>query len=237
MVESYLFSSALTLFIMGCLALALSILFRFRFKALNCLPQNLSASLFHRTFIVFNPYTQQKKVIHSFLSLLPTAVGFATLGLALGLLLAFEAGLLLSSFITIIGLNLIVLEEAPETYRISKTFIVAVQKGADLGTGDLNIFQKVKTFMPKLSNYYLGLSVVLIAFSAALPYIWSSALWVFTQYTQLIFQISANAAAAGWIVCIFLLALALVVIQIFASMIKRKLMGYKVSTSSGMEDL
>ncbi len=220
---------------MGCIALALSILFRLKSKKLSCLPQNLSASLFNKTFIVFNPYSQQKKVIHSFLSLLPLAVGFATLGLALGMFVIFEAGLLLSSFIAIIGLNLIVLEEAPETYQISKTFIVVVKSGVDLGTGDLSVFQKVKTFTPRLSNYYFGLSMVFIVFSAILPHIWSLVLWVFAQYVQLIFQISANAGAAGWIVCVFLLALSLVFIQISASKIKSKLLGYEASISSDVE--
>jgi hypothetical protein len=233
--ESYLFYSSLTLLTMGCLALALSFLFRSKSRALSGLPKNLQANVFNKTFVVFNPYPEQKRMIHEFLLFLPLIVGFSSLGLALALVLIFEAGLMLSFFVAIIGLNLIVLENAPELYQNSMTFINAVKSRSSLGLGDLRVFQIVKTFMPKLSNYYLGLSVLFIASSAGLPYIWSSALWLFAQFMALSFQASMSIGTAAWLLPVFLFAAAVALIQIFVSRIKRKLLGYVTELSSPEE--
>lgn len=233
--ESYLLYSSLTLLIMGCLALALSILFRLKFKALNSLPKNLSATIFNKTFVVFYPYSEQKKMIHNFLSVLPIAIGFASLGIALAFLLILEAGFILSFFITIIGLNIIGLEDAPEVYKYSKIFIEAVQNETKLGTGDLRVFQTIKKMTPRLSNYYFGLSIIFIAFSAILPSIWSSLLWFFAQFIGLILQFSLLAGDIAWILAVFLFAIPVVIIQILFSEIKRKLLGYTIESPSALE--
>ena len=235
LMESYLLYSSLTLFTMGCLALALSIFFRSKLKALNGLPKNLSANVFNKTFIVFDPYPEQKKMIRSFLSAFPIVLGFASLGLALALMLIFEAGFMLSFFVTIIGLNLMVLEDAREAYQNSKTFVNAVQGESSLGTGDLRVFQVIKRFMPRLSNYYLGLSIVFMAFSAALPYVWSSMLWLSIEFMRLIFQASGSTRAIGWVVTVFLFALAVVFVQTLASAIKSKLLRHATESSSSTE--
>lgn len=224
--EGSIFYSSLTLFAMCCLALAISIFLRLKSRAINSLPKDLSANVFDKTFVVFNPYQEHRKIIHSFLSALPLLVGFASAGFALIVWKMLECGLLLSLFILIIGLNLIVMEDAPEVYQSSKTFIKAVQGGTSLGVGDLKVFQLIKKLMPKLSNYYLGLSILFIASSVMLPYIWSSALWFFAQFIGLILQVSAPTGIISYLVAAFLLALTLVAIQISASAVKNKLLSY-----------
>lgn len=224
--EGSIFYSSLTLFTMCCLALAISIFLRLKSHAINNLPKDLSANVFDKTFVVFNPYQEHRKIIHSFLSALPLLVGFASAGFALIVWKMLECGLLLSLFILIIGLNLIVMEDAPEVYQSSKTFIKAVQGGTSLGVGDLKVFQIIKKAMPKLSNYYLGLSILFMASSVMLPYIWSSALWFFAQFIGLILQVSAPTGIISYLVAAFLLALTLVAIQISASAVKNKLLSY-----------
>jgi len=226
LMEPYVFYSCLTLFAMGCSALTLSIFFRLKSKALNGLPKNLSANVFNKTFIVFNPYAEKRKIIHSFLSVFPFLVSFASLGFALALLILVEAGLMLSLFMILIGLNLIVMEDAPEVYQNSRSFVKAVEGRSNLGVGDLRVFQIMKRLVPKLSNYYLGLTITFITFSVMLPYIWSSLLSLFTQFIGLILQVSASTGAGAWLVAVFLFNLTIFIIQIFASIIKSKLLGY-----------
>jgi len=222
--EGSIFYSSLTLFAMCCLALAISIFLRLKSRVINGLPKNLSANVFDKTFIVFNPYQEHRKFIHSYLSLFLMLVGFVFAGFALIVWKMLECGLLLSLFILIIGLNLIVLEDVLEIYRNSEIFVNAVQGGTNLGVGDVKAFQLIKKVMPKLSNYYLGLSVVFMVFSVMLPYIWSSALWFFARFIGLILQVSAPTGVISWQVAVFLFALILVAIQLFASAVKNKLL-------------
>lgn len=223
--EGSIFYSSLTLFAMCCLTLVISIFLRLKSHTINSLPKNLSANVFNKTFIVFNPYQEHRKV-HSYLSLFLILVGFAFAGFALIVWKMLECGLLLSLFILIIGLNLIVLEDVLEIYRNSEIFIKAVQGGTNLGVGDLKVFQLIKTVMPKLSYYYIGLSIFFMASAVMLPYIWFSALWFFAQFIGLILQVSAPTGVISWQVAVFLFALILAAIQIFASAVKNKLLSH-----------
>lgn len=211
---------------MGCLAIALSIFFRLKSRALNGLPKNLSANVFDKTFVVFNPYSEQRKIIHGFLYiifLLLLLLVFTCLGFSVIVWKILESGLLLSLFILLIGLNLIIVEDAIEIYQNSNTFIKAVQGGTNLGVGDLKGFQILKNALPRITQYYLGLSILFMALSLAVPHIWSSALWFVARFMGSILEVAAPAGVLGYQVAVCLFALTLVIIQIFASKIKNKL--------------
>jgi hypothetical protein len=228
MAEAYLFYSSLTLLAMGCLTLVLSIFFRLKSRAMNSMPKNLSANVFNKTFIVFNPYSERTKIIHNLLSLLPILVFCACLGIVLVLFTILEYGFMLSFFVLIIGLNLMFLEHASEVYQNSETFIEAVQNGTKLGVGDLKVFQIVKSASPRISNYYLGLSVLFIALSAALPYIWSSALLFYALFVGSIFEVGLPTGIIAYQVAVFLFALIVVIFQILFRKIKGKLVSYLI---------
>ena len=224
--EGSIFYSSLTLFAMCCLALAISIFLRLKSRAINSLPKNLSANVFDKTFVVFNPYQEHGKIIHSFLLVLPIVVFFASMGFILIVWKILEYGLLLSFFTLIIGINLIVMEGASDAYQNSNTFIKAIQGGTSLGVGDLKVFKMIKKVMPKLSNYYLGLSIFFMASAVMLPYIWSSMLWFLAWFIGLILQVSAPTGVISWQIAVFLFALIFVAIQIFASTVKNKLLSH-----------
>jgi hypothetical protein len=192
------------------------------------MPKNLSANVFNKTFIVFNPYSERTKIIHNMLSLLPILVSCVCLGIALILYKILEYGLMLSFFILIIGLNLMMVEHASEVYQNSETFVKAVQDGTRLGVGDLKVFQIVKNASPRMSNYYLGLSVLFIVLSVALPYIWSTALLSYVLLIGLIFEVGVPTGIMGWQVAVFLFALTVVIFQILFSKIKGKLSSYLI---------
>lgn len=227
--EGYVFYSSLSLIAMGGLALGLSVLFRLKFHSLNSLPRNLSASVFSRTFVVFDPYPQQTKVIHHLLLALPFVAFFVTLGLTLALWRMLASGLILSILAIIISLNLIVVEEAPEVYMNSNTFIKAVQNSANFAYGDLKALQILEKLTPKLSNYYLGLAIFLIASSIVLPRIFTAGPWLFGWLVDLIARSGGSNEIAVAPIVIILPALSISILQLLASKVKNKIFRYEKS--------
>lgn len=212
---------------MGCSTLVLSLIFRSKHRKMSHLPRNYSANIFDKTFNIFNPYPEHRRIIHNFLSTLPLIVVLASLVFVPFALKAFESGLLLSLVLLIICLNLMLIEVASETYQNAKIFIKAFNSKADLGAGDLKVFQTLKRVMPKLSNYYLTLSILFLTFAATLGYIWPSFLRFFAQLVGLILEVSALTGSVIWFqVVVFLFALVVVIIQIFVWKIKSKFLSY-----------
>ena len=226
--EVYLFYSSLTLFVMGCLALVVSIFFYLKFHSLKSLPKDISANVFNKSFVVFNPFSEHRKIIHTFVLALPIIGVIISFVLTFVLLKVFEYGFMLSVFIVIVGLNLIAVEGAFEVYQNSKIFIKAVRGGSNFGVGDLKAFQIVKNAIPTLIKYYFGLAILFIILSMALPYIWSSILGSFTTFAGLLLGAGASTGAVGYQIAVMLFALILVVIQILASIVKKRLLRYTV---------
>jgi len=172
MVEGYIVYSSATLFVLGIVALVMAVLFRQRSKGLSSLPEDLSPTVFSRTFVVFDPYPAQKKVWHRFLSLLPFVCLIVSLFAVMAVWSMLTNGLLLSAFVVIIGLNIIVVREAPDVYTTAKIFIEAVQNKSNLAKGDLKVLKIIQKLAPKIRNYYVGLTVFFFGISIALPYAW-----------------------------------------------------------------
>jgi len=230
--EAYLFYSSLTLFAMSCLTLVLSIFFRLKYHRINSLPKNLSVDVFDKTFNVFNPYPERGKIFHNMLSALPLVVFFVGVAFTLFVWKILEYGLLLSLVMLIICLNLMLVDFASETYHGAKVLVKAVDAKAGLGAGDLEVFQKLERVMPKLSNYYIALSILFLTFAVTLSYIWSSLLWFFIHFVDLIFKVFFNICddvLTGFIsfqVAVVLCGVTVVIIQIFAWKIKSKVLSY-----------
>jgi hypothetical protein len=220
-------SASLILFAMSCLALVLSILFRLKFRELNNLPKNLSASIFNKTFVVFNPYSGQRKIIHNYLLTLTFVVGFTAFFVSLLLFFMIATGLALSIFIILTAVNLIVLDDAFDVYRNSKLFLNAIHNGDNLGVGDLKVFSYLKLLTRRLSNYYICITVFLFLLSVSLPYILYPALLAFCQFIGLMIQVSSIAGAVSWQLTVFLFAFALVLFEIFVLSIKGRIFKFK----------
>jgi hypothetical protein len=226
MTEVYLFYSSLTLLAMGCLTLALSVLFRLKSHAINSLPKKVTPDVFDKTFVVFNPYPEHRKIIHNFLFVLPILVFAACLGLTLIAWKIFEYGFVSSLFVLIICLNFTMLEVAPETYQNTRMLIKAVQRGTSLGVGDLRALQTVKKALPKLSKYYLGLAILFLTFAATIDYVLPSTLWLLGQLFGLMLGVSAATGFIGWQIAILLFTLVVVVVQILVGKLKARFLSY-----------
>jgi hypothetical protein len=220
--------SSLTLLAMGCLALALSIIFRLKSRRLDNLPRELNANVFDRTFNVFDPYPVRIKIIHNFLTVLPVIAGVGSIVLAFEVWSLAMSGFLISIFIIIIGLNLIMIAEAPEIYTNSNVFVKAVEKNAKFAEGDLKVLQLVKKLASKLAYYYLGLAVLFTTFSATLQYIWNALPSLLTQIVQAI----ETAGGSNGILIVEVIAatciLSLGLLQIVAVKIKNRMFSYEI---------
>jgi hypothetical protein len=226
MTDEFLTYSSITLYAMSSVTLALSILFRQKSHNLNSLPQNLEANTFNKTFIIFNPYGDKRKIIHRTLTLLPFAVAFASIGLTLAFFLLIQAGFLLSILTITIALNMIMLEAMPEAYLNSATFTKVIKTKSNIGIGDIKLYHTLRHMMPKLSNYYLALSILFIAFSTALPFIWPSLITLFTEYVNLIFQASLAVDGFAYVLATFLYALTLFIIELASRNLTRRSLRY-----------
>lgn len=224
--ETYLFYSSLTLVAMGCSTLVLSILFRSKHHWMKRLPRSLSANVFDKTFNVFNPYPEQRGIIHSvnFISMLPAMIVVFAFTVLLFFAWALVAsGLLLSVILLITCLNLMLLEVASDTYQNAKVFMKAFNNRANFGAGDLKVFETLKRVMPRLSNYYLALSILFLALAATLGYIWPSLLWSFARFAGLMLEVQAlTGSAVGFQVALILIGLVVFVVQIVIWKIKSK---------------
>ena len=120
MAETYVFYSSVTFALLACAALALAVLLRKKNRVLNGLSTRVTASIFNRTYVVFDPYPDRRRVIHRFVTALPLVMGAITCGMLLLVWATLTSGLFLSFVLIIIGLNLIILEETPRAQVVNE---------------------------------------------------------------------------------------------------------------------
>jgi len=219
---------------MGCSSLVLSMLFRLEHHRMKRLPRSLSANVFDKTFNVFDPYPEHGRIIHSinFISMLPAIIVVAAFTVLIPLAWALIAyGLLVSVTLLVTCLNLMLIEVAFETHQNAKIFIKAFNNKADLGVGDLKVFKTLERAMPKLSKYYLALSILFLTLAATLGYIWPSLFWTFARLLGLILEVQAlTESAIGFQVALILIALMIFAVQIFIWKIKSKFLSHLLGT-------
>lgn len=209
--------------VMGCVSLALSLLLHLKNRALARLPKNLHANVSDRTFTVFDPYPEHRRVLHSYLTLLPfvawlgaMAVAYLTLNiLAMGLALGFVA--------FIFCFSLIMADEFFEVYKNTGMLVKAVSMGADFGAGDLTVLSLMRKTLPKLRIYYLLLSVAFFASFVALPYVVPAAVTAFALTVGAVFEFSASAGILVAFVVILVFAAAEMIVYVGVRKVKSKL--------------
>ena len=232
MVEAYIFYSSLALSGMGCIALALSVLFRLKSRKINSLSTNLLANDFSKTFKILDPYGEKIRVIHRLLSLLPLLLTAFLLVFLIALLEIIQYGLFLSFLIVIAGLNLLLIDVFSEVYQDASVFIKAVDAKADVGVGDVKVFQILKNAIPKLSNYYLILSISFFIFAFTIGYIWSSILWLFGYLVNFILEIGVPTGFIAYAVVTLIFVSLVAIIQILVNRVKNKFLTTITETPS-----
>lgn len=189
------FAASMVLIAMGFVSLAISLSLRLKSHALGKYPRNIQIGMFKRTFSVFNPYPEQRKVIHENLQwLILIAVYGSFVGIGFAVLKLFEFGFLLASMTLIICLGFLLIDETLDVHKNAGIFVNAFRKSTRFGKGDLEVLDFLRHTLPRLSYYHLMVAVAFFATSLAVPHAVNVFLWFFSRLAGLIF----TASAATW---------------------------------------
>jgi len=173
------------LLIMSAASTALSISFYLKSRATNRLPKNLRASVFYRTFNVFDPFPDKRRIFHSYLFFLVfsplVAFSWTFILVFIVILRVFQAGLITALILFATCLNLMMIGEASEIYQNASRLLKAVKSGTPLGRGDLAILRIIKKTLRKLGAYYLILAALFAASFYAAPYVFPLFLMAFAS--------------------------------------------------------
>jgi hypothetical protein len=202
--------TSIVLLVMGGAALFFAFLLRVRARALRMLPKDLSAQVFDRTFNVFDPTLEHRRVISNHTGLIIfVAVYGAWVALTFVVFKTFEVGGVLGSIAFLICAALLMVDETQEISRNAGIFAKAVKNGVRLGKGDIQVLHVIKKALPRLSAYHLILAVVFFISALAVPF-----------FVDAVFLASTGIAAA-----VFAVSAALKVIPIFSLIVIAALMG------------
>jgi hypothetical protein len=202
-----------------------SVIFQLLHRKIENLPKNFTVNVYDKTYVVFNPYPEETKVIHSFLTAFPLVACLISVVIAIVLWKLFVSGLVLSLVALVIGLNLLVVEDASDIYINSKMILKSPQSEIRFGVGDLKGLQILRKALPKITHYYFTLSIVFLILSLVLPFAWNPILLAFTQLLGFIFQISAHTGFMSYQVAAILFALGIMIVHLLVSKVKQKLVG------------
>jgi hypothetical protein len=215
---------------MGCAALVFSWALGTKSRALGRLSKNLSVRVFSKTFNVFDPNMERRRIISSHTGLVVfLAIYGSWFAVTIGVITTFAAGGLLASVIFLVCAALLMVDETQELNKNAGIFVKAIGSGTALGVGDLRALFVMRRTLPKLSLYHLVLAVVFFASAFAVPYLsmtlflaFAGAAWVFFALSSLLTAVPLlSIFAVGG-----LLGAVIVTILIGGDMVKRVFFGF-----------
>ncbi len=121
-------TTSIVLIAMGCIVIIFSVILHRKMRALGKLPNNLKATVFNKTFNVFDPYPPHKKSISSHIELLIilACYGFFIF-VAIAIAKMLELGLVLSCDTFILCLGLLMIDETLELHKNANIFIMQLK--------------------------------------------------------------------------------------------------------------
>jgi hypothetical protein len=228
---------------MSAITLALSILFYRKSRAVKKLPKDLRASIFSRTFNVFNPFPEKRKTFHSYLFFLVfsplLAFSWTFFLVFIALLKIFQAGLITGVILFVVCLNLMMMDEAFEIYANMSKLLNAVKSGTNLGRGDMVILYSTRKSLSKLGVYYLVLTCVFTASFFAAPYVSPMLIVVFANIVGAITAATASTLFLAPICAVFLFSMVTIAVFILARKLRLLVFNFPPSgalTSAGSAD-
>jgi hypothetical protein len=227
--DSPLLASSIVLIAMGCISAFLSLKLHLKLRGIRIASKSLSAEVFNRTFNVFDPYPEQRKMIQGNTELvvfLGVYGSFILISIFVAKMLEF--GLILG-FITFIAcLGLLMVDDVLEIRKNANTFESAFKKRTSLAKGDIEVLHLLKSVMPKMSTYYLLLAIVFFASSLSIPFLVSAFSMAFSQLGSMLIALNNALAFAphiGILLSTILLAATAVTFQYTAARVKNKMFG------------
>lgn len=222
--------ASVVLIVMGCVALALSLILRKKSRALEKFPKSPQIKIFKKTFYVFDPFSEQRKVIHEHLQLLIIlAIYGSFIGIGFAIVEMLQVGFLLGFIVLIVCLGFLLLDETLEVHKNANIFLKAFKNEVGFGKGDLEVLDFLRHTMPRLSRYHLLVAIAFFATSLAVPSVVNIFVLAFAGLAGGIFA----ASAAFWFFPPFILictgivfAATVFVVQFAAGKVKRKIFSF-----------
>jgi Flp pilus assembly protein TadB len=194
-VDTPSFAASMVLVAMGFVSSATSLALRLKSRELKKYPENVQIGIFKRTFNVFSPYPERRKVIHENLQWLILIACYGSfVGIGLAIMKIFEFGFLLAFITLVICLGFLLIDETLEIHKNTGIFLNAFKRHALFGKGDLEALDFLRQTLPRLSNYHLMIAVAFFATSLAVPFVVSFFLLSFSGLAGFIF----TAVATVW---------------------------------------
>ena len=132
--------SSLVLVLMGCVALAFSLLLGQKLRALRRLPRNLSVRVFNKTYNVFEPNAERRKIINTHTGLIIfIAIYGSWIAVTFMVFEAFAFGGILACIAFLMCASLLMIDESQEFNRNAGVFARAVESDVGLGEGDVEV--------------------------------------------------------------------------------------------------
>jgi hypothetical protein len=211
----------LVLSVLSCASLMFSLSFYLKYRVLRKVSKNARVNAYDETFKVVSPYPEHRHIINNIVIPLILAVVFPFL-LGFAILRMLEMGLVLSILAVILWLGLMMLDPAFEIHKNTNIFIEAFRNKGNLGKGDLAALFFLRKTMPRLSVYYLLLTITFSVSSIMLPYITSMAIMVVSQFVNLVTELASFWGVVGVFAGLLLFAALTTLILVAGGIVKTK---------------
>jgi hypothetical protein len=225
----------LVLFAMGCAALVFSLYFYRKRRALGRLAGSLYMNVFDKSFNVYDPYPERRKVIGLTVAV-PLLLVLTYFLIGYLLLKVLESGLVLGFVLFAMGFGLMMVDEALELYSNAKLFTKAATNRTDFGQGDLKALSILLDTMPKLSKYYVLLAAVFFASAVAFPYIASPTLMAFSLYVGTTIEYTSSTGIWSLVFVVLAYTLLFMTVYFVAGRLKSRIFGSSTSTPFAASD-
>jgi len=195
-----------TLLAMSFLSLGFSLALFLKSRAVEKIPKSLAATIFSKTFNVFDPFSEHRRMFQSDFFFLLTFLG-ATLLVVSAFVAVLVTGLFVELAIILLCLGLMMISEATEAYSTANTLLKAVKKQTKFGQGDIYVLALVKKGIGKLSAYYVLLSVLFVTLFFTVPYLFPALTLAFLQFAGPIMNSATGIPVLGPFFAALLVAL------------------------------
>jgi hypothetical protein len=219
---------------MAIVCLLLSLYFYQKSRTIKKLSEARTATIYGKTFSVFDPFSEARRTHHSFFFFLffspLSAVIYSFICVFIVFLPLLYAGLLFWPVAAVLCLSLMMVEEALDVRGTVNVYERAFEKGAPLAPGDLSVLSLLKKVTPRLSAYYFLVALLFIASFLVMPYAFSTLLLAWAYSAGFIFgNLSAAAIPFAIIPAGFLFAIAMVTLHVIGRKLEARVFGFSPS--------
>jgi hypothetical protein len=233
--ENLPLSSFSVLLVMSVISLGFSAAFYLKSRGVRKeIPRDLTTNIFSRTFNVFNPFPEHRRIYHSYIFFIFFSPLIAFLWTFILVFVVFmkiiEAGLLLGLVTFLLSLGLLMVSEATEIYYTASTLVKAAKTKRPFGRGDIKILSIVRRSLGRMSAYYLLLAIAFISLFFTLPMVFPMIMLVFSHFVGATVGLTIGSSFVALFATILLYALVITTIFFVGGKAKAAVFGFPPSS-------